>query len=237
VCGTGFATADDNWDRFIGTACLPGEDEELYPAALTEDCQYQYAVAGKGMYILMRLAVQARARETGSALTGFDAQRWFAAPRDSKTVYRLWQAALHREAMDGAAEIRGQVGKEAFGELTHIATLLCERAYRRAVHAIVATLIKVMKNNPERPPRYHMVQEGSIIFNEDFNPRMRAHLDECFADGIFQRYGVPVPELIWDNPIRVNIVPGEGMPDEWLREVDNTIVGACAGIIAASALL
>ena len=236
VCGTGLAAADDNFDRLIGMVRILDTDGELYPPELTEDGQDQYAIAGKGLYGVMKRAVKIKAAESGSRLSGYDLDPFFASPRDTKTVYDIWENyALGEPRSDKAGLLYQYAGEAAYGELGEIATLLSERAYKSLADCITACLVKIDRKHGAG--RCHIITEGSIINNRHIHSRVKAQMAGTFKDtGFFAGYGLKAPDIVWGQDKGVEIDIACENREAAASQLDYTIIGAFTSAVAEDIL-
>ena len=112
ICGTGLASGDEENYIQMGIAPIIDGDEELYPAGATENHQYHYAVAGKGLFGLMDRCIKIKAGEPGSKLGKYDLHGFFCDSGGSQTMTRIWESSLEGGSLEGqATEIYNMVGK------------------------------------------------------------------------------------------------------------------------------
>ena len=219
VVGTGLGLADDR--EFILPSMyqiLCELDPVLFPPDLCEGGQYQYQIAGKGIYKVFRRAVELEGSEPGSPLRDCPLD-WIETPADSRLVFHLWANRLSDPALDGLEE---RVGKEAFAALVNLAGRVAVRGCRALAAAIVATLARA-GNAPSG--RGHVVFfEGSIMRNRKVFELFSAEVRMLLAEkAIFEHFG-------YDNPFAPDFrlerelsLIGE---NEDIEVVDLSLIGA-----------
>lgn len=117
ICGTGLATGDESNYVQIGLVKAIGEDKTLYPDDETEDGQIQYALAGKGLYSLMRRLVRSESERGGSPLAGWDPAIHFSSAEDSRLVALLWNGdetmeEVHKAMLMRELNLDNEIGLE-----------------------------------------------------------------------------------------------------------------------------
>ncbi len=239
VCGSGLATADD--DRFILCATYAlthGEDPLLHPHDETEDGQYQYLIAGKGLHGVMRRAVELRRREPDSALGDFDPRDHFAGPSQSRNVADVWIASLpDGEISDRAATIRQQAGEPGWAELTDLAGRVMARGVSVLANCTLATLVHMGPSASGSPARVFC--EGSIALNPHINARLRKEVAARAGDrAVYRQAGVSAPgEPEFAGDVRkVDPVGDSPAKAGMIDEVDLTLLGAAAMAVAQDKL-
>ncbi len=232
ICGTGMASANDDFFMLFGSeGVLDDDDPELMPPEETENCQLQYCVAGKGLYGVMRRAIAMKSREPDSVLGGLGLEKYFASSADSKNVSLIWETATGGEAKGAAAEIRNSVSPEAFTELRDLSVRIMDKAVSAFTTNTLASLVHMTIQNPARDIR--IFTEGSVALNQAFYERFALELKERVSDpAIYDETGVPQPPM----PVLIadprKILKAESASDSEIKEVDITIIGAMALAIA-----
>lgn len=234
VCGTGLATAIEEHTVSIGMvdAYDSGLDEEnLLPFDLTEGHQYQYAIAGKGLYGLMARAIGIRSREAGSKLHLNDPASYFKTAHDTRTVVEIWESALGCGFGAKAEGVLRAAGPEAFSELRDIASAIVGRAITGLANCAVATICADSDGNN----RQHTIFfEGSIALNKNILPRVKNEiLYRISASPVFGELGVrrpPVPFL--DKALLPVSAAGPDISEKELQQVDLTVKGVITSAVA-----
>ncbi len=222
IIGTGMANGDELYYQPMGMINTLPDDEELFPARYTEDRQLQYAIAGKGLWVIMKQAIVAWNRMGSSLLAGKGVEDFFRDSRDSK-----WVIMLYTHKHDP-----GQIGKgleeilEAAGEGTEELETLAEFVVGQMVNVvsrmIYATYMRA--GTPEAGGDYVLYLEGSIARS----PLIRKALLEETRRLLIGDDGF---ELIEDPDLKPYL-KGEGCTDEMIKAVDTTLAGTASMIIA-----
>lgn len=232
ICGTGMATGDEENYIQMGIAPMLDDDEQLYPASETENYQYHYASAGKGLFGLMDRCISIKTAESGSLLGNYNLHKYFSDAEGSKTVVQIWESSLPGEIpKDDALSILNEVGKEAYSELQHIASLIVERVIGSIANSIVVTIVKM---GPAQNGKGHDVFfEGSIAVNSSILPRVKQEvLRRIRNTELYRKLGVPQPYMP-DMDMTLKPIIGEnGITASELRDIDITLIGAATSIIA-----
>jgi hypothetical protein len=236
VCGTGLATCDETSFVITGHAPLLNYDEELYPIDTTEGHQCQFAAAGKGLFSLMERAIHIKAREPGSALEGFDPREWFATTHDSRTVGLLWQSTFPGQFLSGKAALMAeQVCPAALGELKLIASAIMERAVSIIASSGIGTMVHM--GPPENGNGHIFFIEGSVVKDPFVLPLVTKEMCRLVKDReLFRQLEVPqlaTPEL---NPKMATVLPGAGVDEKQLEQVDFSLIGAATSVMAQSCM-
>lgn len=232
ICGTGMATGDEENYIQMGIARMLDYDEELYPAAETEDCQYHYALAGKGLFGLMRRCILIKSREPGSQLAGHDTSEFFVDAQGSKTTVQIWESSLPGEKPEEAAkEIHDRVGTDAYAEMQEIAGKIVERCIGSIANSVIATIVKM---GPALNGKGHLVFfEGSIVANKHILPRVKEEiLHRIGQAGLYGRMGVPRPFVPDMERTMKPLKACKGLPESVLSDVDITLVGTASSVMA-----
>lgn len=232
ICGTGMANGDERSYLPIALIHNLPEDDGIFPPEETENRQLNYAVAGKGIYALIRRAIAERIREGGSALEGKGLERFFQQVRDSKNVFEVWQTAQDPAySSRRTEEIRAAAGEDGFRELQQIAGMLALRVVQTLGNTIVSTFASM---GPLAPGAQHILFfEGSIATNRWLNPLIQADVREKAANrAFFAALGRQPLAPILMNPSLKPLLPGEGVRQEELVRADITLMGAVTMIMA-----
>jgi hypothetical protein len=222
VCGNGMACADTK--RFIVCGmheCLCEDDSDLYRPNECENGQYQYLIAGKGIYKVFRRAAAIGLGEKSTTTARLQIDRYFASDHDSKRVFELWS----NDATPFIAELRGRLSEPEFEDLQHIAGAVVSRGVACIANSIVCTILHNGPSPDGRP--YAVFLEGSIGTHRRVVNQLRDVLqDLCLDHAMFDDLGVPpppCPRLVRNLP---KAVPAPGVSNEALRRVDLTLIGA-----------
>ncbi len=229
ICGTGMATGDEENYIQLGIMDILDGDEELYPALETENHQYHYAVAGKGLFGLMDRAIRIKSREKGSLLGRYDLSPFFSSSVDTKTVSDLYKTTLGLERTEPVGRIRTMVGEQAFAELQAIAKAIMERAARSVANSFVATIVKM---KPAVNGKGHkLFFEGSVCVDPCMLPRIKRHIVEIIRDKrLFDLLGEPQP-YIPDMEATISEVLAADSAVR-IKPVDVTLIGTASMIMA-----
>jgi hypothetical protein len=234
VCGTGLATAIEEHTVSIGMVDAYDselDDEMLLPFDLTEGHQYQYAVAGKGLYALMARAIGIRSREAGSKLRYNDPDSYFKTAYDTRTVVEIWENTLGCGIGAKAEEIFKAVGTEAFSELKDIAAAIVERAITGLANCAVAAICADSAGNNRR---HTIFFEGSIALNNNILPRVKNEIlrrigtSQAFDELNFCRPQVP----FMDKALLPVLAAGRSVSEKELQQVDLTVKGVITSVIS-----
>lgn len=232
ICGTGMANGDERSYLPIALIRSLPEDNSLFPPEETENRQLNYAVAGKGIYALMRRAIAEKIREGGSAMEGKGLDRFFRQVRDTRNVFEIWQTAQDKGFSSRFTdEIRTAAGDAGFQELQQIAGILARRVAQILGNTIVSTFASM---DPLAPGgQYILFFEGSIATNRWLNPLIQADVREKAANReFFASMGRQPLAPILMNPSLKPLLPGEGIRHEDLARADITLMGAVTMIMA-----
>lgn len=177
VCGTGMATAVDARFVLCGMALtLTEEDPEIYPLDATEQGQYQYLIAGKGVAGIMQRIVRAHAQDPGAKLAGVDLTGHFAGPDDSSKVAFL-AAAGEGYPLHGCIEpIRAELDDAQWDELVEIAQQVLRRGVDTLANCILSTHLCAARDASRRRRVY---LEGSIATDPVVSKMLAESLDRC----------------------------------------------------------
>jgi hypothetical protein len=232
VCGTGMATGDEEAYIQAGIArMLDVGDEELFPAQATENYQFHYATAGKGIFSLMDRAIRIRAAEKGSALAGYDLSPFFAGNQATRTVGLLWKTSFGEKAIDDAEKIQARVSSEAYKELEILAGWIM----RRCVHSMANTVVATVAKTGQAPSgRGHTIFfEGSIANDTCVNPLLRKEIKELVEnEESYKSLGYKKPILPNMNAKYRRTIPAAGTSRDEMKNVDLTVIGAATMAMA-----
>lgn len=226
VCGTGMATGDEESYIQAGIVRMLGtEDEELFPANETENYQYHYATAGKGIYSLMRRAVQIRSKEAESTLKKYDVTPFFANNHGTKTVGDIWASYLGKEPVDDAKKLKDMLTPEAFRELEHLSHWIMKRCTESIAVTTVSTIAK-MGIAPSRRG-HHIFFEGSIANDTCVNPFLKKEIQRLIGlEEIYQSFDLEKP-LLPNMDVKYRPVnPVDKNAEDELKNTDLTVIGA-----------
>ena len=233
VCGTGMATADEN-NYIIPaylTTILP-DDEELWPAAATENRQLNYAIAGKGLFGLMRRACDALVRQGGSALEGKDYARFFATAKESRTVCELAQKAFgvsySSKIIDPIAEA---VGEDGMRELEALAAMIVTRVWESLSNTILSTGVSM--GPLQGDGKYVVFLEGSIARNPLIKENVFKEVERKKAAYQFADVdGTPISFDYIADPALRRVKTELPELEPLLDSIDVTLIGAMTMVIA-----
>jgi hypothetical protein len=213
VCGNGMACAD--YERFIVCGmfcCLCEDNPELYRPADMENGQYQYLVAGKGIYKVLRRAAE---------LDGLDVARFFASSHDSVHVYHLWAGKMTPRLR----EVETALGEAAFRRLQAMARAIVPRGIAALANSILCSL---SLNGPAPSGRgYQLFLEGSIATDPDIVPALEKELRRQIANRpLWDELGATPPAPPTLAPRLRAPVPARGVSPDQLKKVDMSLIGA-----------
>lgn len=236
VCGTGFATSDERC--YIIPTCVPHlQDSELYPLSETENGQFQYAVSGKGIYAVMRRAIDVASKIPGSAPGLYKASKYFQDARASKLVYDFWSVSACRSQLGSELKaIRDDIGEAAFHELVCIAEPIGNRSVNAIASCAVATLLYA--RNPENDGVFHIYFEGGIATNPLVLTKIKSAVKALISEKqLYQSMGKAQPKLPVMDTVTDPVEPdNDNVTEDLLEQVDYSIIGACALVIAENML-
>lgn len=229
VDGTGMATADEY--RYMPLSiicCLP--DCELFPHALTEGGELNYAVSGKGLFALFARAV-CTLPIISDEVKHEVSTRWFSSAKDTKRVFEVYQSKIDPDfKSDFVESIRQIAGDRTFMILQQIASAIVERVASSLANCIIATAYSL---NPEREEELILYLEGSIAKNPYVEQKMLSKIQEKLQGSTLSTY---------DNLSSIRITYSCSSReivciDERSRSIiDNTILGAAVAVIAEDAI-
>lgn len=226
VCGTGMATGDEEAYIQAGVArMLDVGDDELFAAEDTENYQYHYAIAGKGLFGLMARAIRARSAEPGSELASFDLEPFFRDSRATRTVSLIWRTKLGGEAAGAAREIKGLVSPGAYAELQELAGWIMARCVQSMANAAVSTVAKMGRAPSGRG--HILFFEGSIANDRYAHPMLKAQIRRMIGqEDLYAPLGFVRPlQPDMDDGCRP-AAPAGGSQEADMENVDLTAIGA-----------
>jgi hypothetical protein len=232
ICGTGMATGDEENYIQMGIARMLDYDEKLYPADETEDYQYHYALAGKGLFGLMRRCILIKSKEPDSRLAEQDVSEFFMDAHGSKTTVQIWESSLPGEKPEGEAkEIHDRVSADAYAEMQEIAGKIVERCIGSIANSVIATIVKM---GPSLNGKGHLVFfEGSIVANKHILPRVKEKvLHRIGQAGLYGRMGVPQPFAPDMGRTMKPLKAYKGLSESMLSVVDITLIGTASSVMA-----
>lgn len=237
VCGTGLATGDEQNYIQIGIVPLLQGDQELYPRDVTEDYQYQYAIAGKGLFSLMKRAIGIKAAENDSLLGKFCFDKYFCTPKDSKTVVEIWESTLGNGKITGRVEeIYDMIGKDAYLELHGIADRIVNRAIASMAVCVVVTILRM---GPAQNGRGHTVFfEGSLAVNPIILSKLKGEILKIISNKeLFDSLGIKQPHKPFMDKKMIPMIMKNDEVKTRTKEVDLTLIGAATMVIAEDCIL
>jgi len=226
VSGTGMATGDEVAYIQAGIIrMLDVGDEELFPAGETENYQYHYATAGKGLFGLMRRAIQIRAAETGSKLGNYDLAPFFANNHASRTVGLIWSSFMGDEAIGEAKKIKEILSPDAYKELEITANWIM----RRCIHSMANTTVSTIAKMGRAPSgKGHIIFfEGSIANDKHTNRLLREEITRLVGlEDIYKSFGLKQPILPNMDVKYRPVNPADKTAESELGKIDLTVIGA-----------
>jgi len=238
VCGTGFATSDEN--NYISPTLVSHhlDDDELYPLSDTENGQFMYAVAGKGIYAIMRRAISiaSKSYDAGEGLE--NAEKYFLNRKATKLVFDLWSISACNAKVDrNLSSVRDDLGELVFDELVRIANPIGNRAVNALAASIVATMLH--SGTPENNGNTYIYFEGSIATNPYVLSKIKLAIKSLIHnDDLYKQIGKKQPKLpIVDVDTAAVLPSDDGIESEMLKEIDFSVIGACALAITQGIIL
>ena len=231
ICGTGMANGDERSYLPLALVCNLPEDDELFPPEETENRQLNYAIAGKGVFSLMRRAIEAKVNLGGSLLEGKELSCFFTHSRDTRTVFELYQYHLDNTfastRLDALKEIAGADGLNELGE---IAAIIATRVYETLANTIAATVVSMgpLEEGGTNP----IYLEGSIARNAAIKPRLFAAIREKLESGLAYSDGTPVRAVVVEDPPLKPLTVSNEAAAALLKEVDTTLIGTATMAMA-----
>jgi len=226
VCGTGLATSDER--AFVVTGQAPIlADDELWPPAQTDRCQYQFTIAGKGVYGGFGRAV-AWAKGQGLGLDSFDSTAWLSNPHDSKLVFDLWASTLPEAGPQaGLAELQKTCSAVDLALLQSLAAAMIPRGIDCLAHSVLVTLLR------QGGEGVRLFLEGSIARDPLIIPRIQQRLQAIRANVTwFKAIGQSVPTMP-----RIDLQPScEPVMAVGCDRWDYSAIGTATICMAASAI-
>lgn len=232
ICGTGMANGDEKHYLPITMIDNLPEDDELFPPEETENRQLQYAIAGKGIFSLMRRVIETKIKLGGSALQGKGLENFFKRVQDTRTVFEICQSYLHSEFTSQTIEkIKEVAGEDGYRELQELSDLIVTRVYQTLSNTILSTMISMGKL--EDGGKNHIYLEGSIARNPVVKPRLFKDMKEKIKSHQFVDFnGNEMRFNIIEDPVLKELKAADSSIQEWFTEVDKTLIGTATMIIA-----
>jgi len=232
VCGTGMATGDEKNYLPIALVCNLPEDDDLFPPEETENRQLHYALAGKGLFSLMRRTIETKVRLGGSALEGKDLRPFFATPKDSRNVFEVCQSAMGLPYDAGrVGAMREAAGEEGFAEMQELSRIIVRRVCETLANTILSTAVSM--GPLEDGGSYVVFLEGSIARNPMVKEAVFRDVREK-ATRLDLRYfdGSPfIFRMVEDPVLRLTRSELPELQDK-LSSVDVTLEGAATMVMA-----
>lgn len=232
VCGNGLATSDEGNFVLCSLSKLVEEVPGLYTLSEMEGGQYQYLIAGKGLFGVMKRAAQLRASEPGSALAGCDIAAFFATDHDSRRVAAIWETTLPDGRLKPEAQdVLDALGAEAYSELQELAKPIMKRGIAVLGNCILATIAEM--GRAESGTGHKVFLEGSVALNPPTLKGMREYVARMSGNKApFEHFGMepPLQPEFLPDVRKLDRAPGAA-PDEIAR-VDITMIGALAMALA-----
>ena len=227
VCGNGLATSNESEFVVTGQHCQLPDQPPLYPHSEMEDGQYQYLVAGKGLFGVMRRAALAKAQEPGSQIPPEAIREYFATDHDSRRVPAIWETTLPDGAVkESAVEVQEAVGDETFEELQKLARPIMDRGISVLANCVLGT-IAWMGGAPSGHG-HDVFLEGSVALNPPTLERMQAEVLARLESPVFAEFDMETPLEPSFLPDVRRLHPAEGVPRHEADRVDITMIGALA---------
>lgn len=199
ICGTGLATGDERHYYQIGIEPLLAPDEELFPIEETEQRQLQYALAGKGLFGVMRRTLTILRQDGYLTLSEPEIVRLFADSDDSVKVMQLFMSTLPEAVGDGAwgipplaQEVYRMVPEEDRPLVAWAAQTVMRRAVDSLANCIIATIVGM--GRAPSGTGHHVFFEGGIATNPAMLPRIQdAVMRRIHELDIYTEAGVQAP--------------------------------------------
>ncbi len=200
VCGTGLACADRDAFMLTGMAPVLDTPDHLH----TEGGQYQYLIAGKGVWDTMRRACQ-------TALPDLDADAWWTGPATSELVGDLAADRPAPAALEAARPLAADVMARGTDALANCVIAALAMQQQRPAHP------------PPLPVKLYL--EGSIARDAWVMPRLHARLAHLAGRRLPLGNGtLLVPSIrLCDRPPTVDT---PALPPTLAQQIELTLVGA-----------
>ena len=222
IIGTGMANGDELYYQPMGMINTLPEDEELFPAKFTEDRQLQYAIAGKGLWVIMKSAIMAWNRTGKSLLEGKGLEDFFRDARDSKWVIMLYTHKMDPTQIGKGLDQLLEAAGDGLEELEMLAEFVVVQMVNVVARMIYATYLRA--GTPEEGGRYVLYLEGSIARSPMVRKALLEEVDKLLLKDS--------PYTMVEDPPLKPYRKGEGCTDEMLGAVDTTLAGTASMIIA-----
>ncbi len=232
ICGTGMANGDEKHYLPIALVCTLPEDDELFPPEETENRQLHYAVAGKGIYSLMRRTIETKVRLGGSALEGKNTERFFRGVRDTKQVFEIYRSHIEPSfSSNSLDEIKKIAGENGLLELQRLSELIVTRVGQTLSNAILATIVSM--GAAPKGAKTVVYLEGSIARNPVLKPLLFRELHKKIdARRLSDFDGNPMRIDIVEDPALRELRPGGPDAVRMLSQVDTTLIGTATMVMA-----
>lgn len=239
VCGTGLATGDERNFVLCGMAHLlddPRLTGSLGSLMDTEGGQYQYLIAGKGLFRMMQQFLSALSdhREIPGSLSTA-----FSQTADSRTVIDLMEYRTTGRPCPAVKDLLSPLNEELTSFVIEGASRIVDHGTAALANCILATAasMDLPLTDPPSPPET-LFLEGGIALRPSIQRLTLNHMKERLSvPETFHRLGFSVP-----NPLTLHTdltpplsAPG-GPSEEELRSVDLTLQGAAAMAVAGDVL-
>lgn len=239
VCGTGLATGDERNFVLCGMAPIltdPRLSDSLGSQVATEGGQYQYLIAGKGLYRMMQhfLTALSDHRTIPGSLTASFSQPWH-----SRTVIDLMEYHHTGLASPAVSELISSLPEALSSLVVEGAARIVDHGAAALANCILATAASM--NSPlTEPPSLPttLFLEGGIALRPSIRDLTLNHMRDRLAEGeTFHRYGFTPPTTLHLHTGLVSPIPGHaGVSETDIQYVDLTLQGAAAMAIAAELL-
>ena len=241
ICGTGLATGDERHYYQIGIEPLLADDDTLFPCEETEQRQIQYALAGKGLFGVMRRTLDVLRADGYLSRSAIDILGLFADSDDSVKVMQLFMSTLPEAIGDGTAGIpplAEAVYRVVPDADRPIISWAAQTIMRRAVESLANCIIATIVGMGRAPSgRGHQVFfEGGIATNPAMLPRIQdAVMKRIYDFDIYSAAGVAAP-LPPDRHARLHPWVVEEACADAADDIDISVVGAATLAAAGSVI-
>lgn len=232
ICGTGMANGDELHYLPIALICNLPEDDELFPPEETENRQLHYAIAGKGLFSLMRRVIDAKIRLGDSALAGKNIQKFFQTARDTRNVFEICQSAYGLKYDPACVDpIKTLAGEDGFEELQMLSKIIVKRVYETLSNAILATMISMGALTENG--KYIIYLEGSIARNPVVKSNLFEDMKKKIKENDFVDFnGNAMNIALEEDPSLWPVQTEQKEMSPLLSKVDTTLIGTATMIMA-----